>query len=54
VRGGHFMKPQMLQSQFNTLEEPGNAITVDIALPIAEIIEKILLENNSPLNNTNT
>jgi gluconokinase len=50
ARAGHFMKPSMLQSQFNTLEEPVNAITVDIALSVEEIVNKILAE----INNTNT
>jgi gluconokinase len=49
ARADHFMKPSMLQSQFNTLEEPADAITVDIALSIEEIVKKILAE----LNNTN-
>ncbi len=30
-RAGHYMKPGMLQSQFDALEEPANAITVDIS-----------------------
>jgi gluconokinase len=41
-RSGHFMKPEMLQSQFNALEEPHNAITIDIALAVDEIIANIL------------
>src|SRR6266481_9421835 len=28
-RSGHFMNPDLLQSQFNTLEEPRDAIIVD-------------------------
>lgn len=50
ARPGHFMKPTMLQSQFNTLEEPVDAITVDIALSVEEIVKKILAE----FHNTNT
>jgi gluconokinase len=41
-RPGHFMQPQMLQSQFEALEEPLNAITVDIARSLDEIVEEIL------------
>lgn len=41
-RTDHYMKPQMLQSQFNTLEEPTRALTIDIALPVEEIILHIL------------
>jgi len=33
ARPGHFMKPEMLDSQFATLEEPHDAINVDIASP---------------------
>jgi gluconokinase len=38
----HFMKPAMLQSQFDTLEEPTNAIVVDIRQPEDEVIDDIL------------
>ena len=41
-RGGHFMKPQMLKSQFDILEEPDDAITVDIANPVDIIVQEIL------------
>ena len=36
-RQHHFMKPQMLASQFADLEEPSNAIVIDVALepPVA-------------------
>jgi len=42
VRADHYMKPHMLQSQFETLEEPVNALTVDISLSVNEIVQKIL------------
>jgi len=38
ARKGHFMKPAMLDSQLATLEEPVNALIVDIAPPPAEIV----------------
>ncbi len=38
----HFMKPAMLKSQFETLENPSNAIVVDIRQPEGEVIEDIL------------
>ena len=38
----HFMKPAMLRSQFNTLEEPEDALTVQINQPVYQIIEKII------------
>lgn len=40
-RQGHFMKPEMLQSQFAALEAPTDALTVDIALPPAAIVAEI-------------
>jgi gluconokinase len=41
-RKDHYMKPQMLQSQFDTLEEPTNALTFDVALPVHEIVQGII------------
>lgn len=41
-RTEHYMKPHMLKSQFETLEEPTNAIIIDIALPIEQIVKNIL------------
>ena len=40
-RTDHYMKPQMLKSQFETLEEPSNALTVDIAMPVDDIVQEI-------------
>ena len=40
-RKGHFFNPNLLESQFATLEEPRNAITVDITPPIADIVKAI-------------
>jgi len=40
-RTGHFFDRQLLQSQFDTLEEPADAIVVDIAAPPEKIAEKI-------------
>jgi gluconokinase len=42
VRKEHYMKPHMLQSQFETLEEPKNALTVDISDSVHDIREEIL------------
>jgi gluconokinase len=42
-RQNHYMKPSMLRSQFDTLEEPDDAITIDIADPPEVIIENILM-----------
>ena len=41
-RKDHYMKPQMLQSQFETLEEPKNALTCDVSLTAPEIVQAIL------------
>lgn len=38
----HYMKPIMLQSQFEALEEPEDALVIDIALPPEEIVSKIM------------
>jgi 6-phosphogluconate dehydrogenase len=40
-RANHFMSPQLLQSQFDTLEEPKNAIKIDINLSPSQIVEEI-------------
>jgi gluconokinase len=37
----HFMKPEMLQSQFDTLEKPADALTVNIAKTPGEIVTEI-------------
>lgn len=41
ARTDHFMKPGMLASQLSTLEEPANALIVDIAQPPAGIVATI-------------
>jgi len=40
-RQGHYMKPEMLQSQFATLEEPENTLVVDISKNIKDIVAEI-------------
>ena len=40
-RRGHFMPPSLLASQFATLEEPDNAIVVDITQPVAAQVAAI-------------
>jgi gluconokinase len=37
-RPGHFMNPELIDSQFHTLEQPRRAVRVDAALPPAEIV----------------
>jgi gluconokinase len=41
TRHGHYMDPHLLQSQFATLEEPQNALTIDAALTTDQIVDKI-------------
>jgi gluconokinase len=43
-RQDHYMKPQMLRSQFEALEEPANALTFDVSRPVDEIVPEILEE----------
>ena len=43
ARAGHFMPPELLQSQFNTLEAPKNVIEIDVSASITEIIEKLVM-----------
>lgn len=42
LRPGHYMKPSMLASQFATLEEPADALILDIALSPDEILNRII------------
>ncbi|MCU4674187.1 gluconokinase [Catenovulum sp. 2E275] len=44
ARKGHFMSAKLLTSQFETLEEPTDAIIVSIEPQPAEIVEQILQE----------
>lgn len=43
-REGHFMKEGMLRSQFETLEPPHDAFTVDVSLTPEEIVARIRKE----------
>jgi len=47
-RPKHFMKADMLASQFEALEEPSDAIVVDISLPSSAIVEQILARLRQP------
>jgi gluconokinase len=40
-RRGHFMKPEMLDSQLTTLEEPADALSINIEQSPDEIVERI-------------
>lgn len=41
-RQGHFMKPEMLKSQFETLEEPQNALILDVSMPLDEMLADVV------------
>lgn len=41
-RTDHYMKPHMLKSQFDALEEPVTAQTIDISMPVGEIVQEII------------
>jgi len=41
-RDDHYMKPGMLSSQFEVLEEPTEALVIDISLPVDEIVWGVL------------
>lgn len=40
-RRNHFMNPALIRSQFDTLEEPNNALWIDAGLPLGEIAKLI-------------
>lgn len=48
-RTGHYMKADMLASQFEALEEPSDALIVDVSQPPAAIVEQILAELREPI-----
>lgn len=41
-RAGHFMGADLLESQFQALEAPANALVVDISYPPETIVDKIM------------
>ena len=51
ARKGHFFKPQMLVTQFETLEEPTTAendvYEIDISMPLDDVIESAINKINS-------
>jgi gluconokinase len=46
-RTDHYMKPHMLLSQFEALEEPSDALTVDISLSVEEITQFVIEQMGS-------
>ena len=43
ARSGHFFNPALLDSQLDTLEEPDDALSVDIAQPLSDIVQTLML-----------
>ena len=41
ARRDHYMNPNLLASQFETLEEPEDALEIDASLPVDDIVRKI-------------
>ncbi|WP_406682857.1 NADP-dependent phosphogluconate dehydrogenase [Seonamhaeicola sp. MEBiC1930] len=46
-RENHFMPPSLLKSQFDTLEQPKNALEINVSLSPKDIVDSILNENNN-------
>jgi gluconokinase len=40
-RHGHYMDPALLESQFSTLEEPSDAVVVDVDAPVPDIVADV-------------
>jgi gluconokinase len=47
TRAGHFMKESLLRSQFEALEEPSDALILDVSMPVHVMLDTIL--TNYPL-----
>ena len=41
-RKEYYMKPQMLQSQFEGLDDPANVLTVDGSMQVKDLVNEIL------------
>ena len=42
ARQEHYMKPEMLRSQFDVLEVPSDALVIDIGKPVLAIVSEII------------
>ena len=43
AREGHYMKENLLKSQFDTLEEPGDAVVLDVNMPPGKMLDTIFM-----------
>lgn len=41
ARQGHYMDPHLLGSQFDTLEEPKDAVAIDVGPPVSQVVQEI-------------
>ncbi len=48
-RAGHYMKANMLASQFEALEEPRDALTLDVAAPVGALVDQIVRGLRPPI-----
>ncbi|MBP2312658.1 gluconokinase [Azospirillum soli] len=44
ARSGHYMNPNLLQSQIEALEEPADAIVIDVSPPLEVIVDTLLAQ----------
>ena len=42
TREGHYMRPEMLRSQFAVLEDPENVFTLDVSMTVKDMIDRII------------
>ncbi len=48
ARTGHCMGAELLNTQFEDLEEPAGALTIDAGLPVDKIVETIIFRKERP------
>jgi gluconokinase len=48
AREGHYMRPEMLRSQFAALEEPEDVLVLDVSMSVEDMIDKIMARYFSP------
>jgi gluconokinase len=48
ARAGHYMGAELLETQFEDLEEPVGALTIDAGLPVDEIVKTIMFRKERP------
>jgi gluconokinase len=46
ARKNHYMKPTMLQSQYDVLEEPTDALIIDVSASVDNVVQKIIQQHS--------